>query len=214
MMHLSFVIVGAALAPTLHADRLAWTLIAFFLAMGLAAHALDEIKGRPLNTAIPASILTLVATLALSAAAALGVWAFLHYDLAMGLVFVPVGVLLVIAYNLELFGGRLHNDLAFAAAWGAFPALVAYYAQTGEITLVALFAGTYALAASHLQRILSTEARRLRRNAFTITGSITHKDGRTEPIDRRRLLATPESALRVLVVMTLIVAGMLAVAHL
>src|SRR6478736_484346 len=50
LWHLSFVAVGAALAPEFHLDRLVWALVAFFLALGIAAHALDELKGRPLRT--------------------------------------------------------------------------------------------------------------------------------------------------------------------
>ena len=42
------------------------------------------------------------------------------------------GPVLVVAYNAELFGGIIHNDLGFAAAWGAFPALTGYVAQTGR----------------------------------------------------------------------------------
>ncbi len=37
------------------------------------------------------------------------------------------GAFLVVAYNLELFGGRFHNDLWFALAWGAFPALTGFW---------------------------------------------------------------------------------------
>src|SRR5436309_15540128 len=48
--HLSYVALGAAAAPTLHAGRLLAALGAFFLAVGVSAHALDELKGRPLRT--------------------------------------------------------------------------------------------------------------------------------------------------------------------
>ena len=41
--------------------------------------------------------------------------------------FVVAGPLIVLAYNLELFGGRFHTDFWFAAAWGAFPALTGFW---------------------------------------------------------------------------------------
>ena len=41
--------------------------------------------------------------------------------------FVLAGALGVLAYNLELFGGRFHTDFWFAAAWGAFPALTGFW---------------------------------------------------------------------------------------
>ena len=51
--HLSYVVIGASLAPHVYPTRLWATLAAFFLAVGVAAHALDELHGRPLGTAIP-----------------------------------------------------------------------------------------------------------------------------------------------------------------
>src|SRR5215469_1186188 len=48
--HLSYVALGAAAAPVLHADRLWAALAAFLLAVGISAHALDELNGRPLKT--------------------------------------------------------------------------------------------------------------------------------------------------------------------
>ncbi|MFX4493680.1 hypothetical protein ABTA45_19500, partial [Acinetobacter baumannii] len=50
--HLSYVVFGAAIAPTLHGGRLLATLAAFFLAVGVSAHALDELNGRPLQTTL------------------------------------------------------------------------------------------------------------------------------------------------------------------
>ncbi len=54
--------------------------------------------------------------------------------------FMIVGPLLVVAYNAELFGGIIHTDLGFAAAWGAFPVLTAYAAQTGRLALAPVLA--------------------------------------------------------------------------
>ena len=55
--HLSYVVIGAALAPHVDVSRLVATLLAFFLAVGIAAHALDELRGRPLRTRIPGPVL-------------------------------------------------------------------------------------------------------------------------------------------------------------
>jgi len=59
--HLSYVAIGAALAPHFVAWRLGGTLVAFFLAVGVGAHALDELAGRPLQTGIPAVALAIAA---------------------------------------------------------------------------------------------------------------------------------------------------------
>ena len=61
LWHLSYVAVGAALAPRFHLDRMLWAIAAFFLAMGVAAHALDELQGRPLRTQIPGRALVAIA---------------------------------------------------------------------------------------------------------------------------------------------------------
>ena len=53
LCHLSYVAIGAALAPELPLDRLLWGLAAFALALGVGAHALDELNGRPLRTESP-----------------------------------------------------------------------------------------------------------------------------------------------------------------
>lgn len=211
LMHLSFVVVGAALAPTLALDRLLWTLLAFFLAMGLAAHALDELKGRPLNTSIPEGVLITLAAVSLTGAATIGVWGAVHYDLLPGFVLIAIGVLLVVAYNLELFAGRLHNDLSFVLAWGAFPALVAYYAQSGRLDTVAVLAALYATLISGVQRILSTRARSLRRRTRDIQGTLRFADGTHQRLTLQSLLRPYEHALRLLVATSLVVALMLLV---
>ena len=53
LWHLSYVVIGAAIAPVWLPGRLGWTLAAFALALGIGAHALDELRGRPLATRIP-----------------------------------------------------------------------------------------------------------------------------------------------------------------
>ena len=127
--HLSYVAIGAALAPELDAGRLVATLAAFGLAVGVAAHCLDELHGRPLRTAIPRGALV-----ALGGVRAGRRDRDRHRRRSDELgprfaAFIAVGALAVPAYNLELFGGRLHGDHAFALLWGAFPVLTGYFAQ-------------------------------------------------------------------------------------
>ena len=116
LWHLSYVAIGAALAPELDAKRLLWGLAAFALALGVGAHALDELHGRPLRTAIPRRVLIWLGASSLVAAAAVGIGAALAWTLWL-LPFVAVGAFLVPAYALELVGGVFHTDLWFALAW-------------------------------------------------------------------------------------------------
>ena len=193
--HLSYVVIGATLAPRTDAVRLVATLLAFFLAVGVAAHALDELHGRPLHTDIPSGVLVGVAVVALGGALVLGV-SGVHRTGAGLLVFMAVGPLLVLGYNLEIFGGIVHSDLGFAAAWGAFPVLTGYFVQAQRIDLTAIFAASAALALSLAQRSLSTQARLVRRRAAYVDGTMTMHDGSVHAIDDRELLAPIERALR------------------
>jgi len=107
LWHLSYVVMGAAVMPPLVVWRLAGTLVAFFLAVGIGAHALDELKGRPLGTGISSTVLAITAGAAIACAMVMGL---VEGGLRL-LPFVVVGCLLVFGYNLELFGGSIHSRL-------------------------------------------------------------------------------------------------------
>jgi hypothetical protein len=164
--HLSYVAVGAAIAPHFHLDRMVWALAAFFLAMGVAAHALDELQGRPLRTRIPSSVLVGLAAITLVAACAIGIGAAHAWGWWL-LVFVAIGALAVPAYNLEL---ALHTDWGFALLWGALPALTGYFVEAQTLRIEALAIAAYAFLLSLAQRTLSTPVRRARREHATTVG--------------------------------------------
>jgi hypothetical protein len=193
--HLSYVLIGAGLAPAVDGVKLIATLLAFFLAVGISAHALDELKGRPLGTEIPGGVLTAVAALGLVGAVGLGVAGLTRVGPGL-LPFIAVGVLFVFAYNLELLGGRLHGDFWFSLSWGAFPVLTAYFAQTGRLSIGAVAAAAGAFALSFGQRSLSTPARILRRRSRSVTGTVTLSDGSAVELDEATLLRPLERALR------------------
>jgi len=195
--HLSYVAIGAALAPHLDGIRLLATVLAFFFAVGVSAHALDELSGRPLGTRISAVTLKVATAVGLAVAVAIGV-AGIH---RVGLVLVPflvVGPLLVVAYNAELFGGLVHTDAGFAAAWGAFPLLTGYVAQAGSLDWAAVLGAVAAFALAWAQRSLSTPARLLRRRVDHVEGTLTMADGSVQPIDATFLRAPLEAALHAL----------------
>jgi hypothetical protein len=195
--HLSYVAIGAALAPHLDGVRLIATLLAFFFAVGVSAHALDELCGRPLRTQLSGTALKVATAAGLAAAVALGVAGLSRVGLAL-LPFMVVGPVLVIAYNAELFGGFVHTDAGFAASWGCFPLLTAYVAQTGRLDLDAAAAAVAAFGFSYAQRALSTPARMLRRRVREVEGSFEMVDGTRRPIDQVTLLAPLERALHAL----------------
>ncbi|HET6171731.1 MAG TPA: hypothetical protein VFD90_03950 [Gaiellales bacterium] len=195
--HLSYVALGAGLAKQVDGARLAWTMAAFLLAVGIAAHCLDELNGRPLGTRLPSSALVVASALSLAGAAAIGLWGVASISVWL-LPFVLVGVALVLAYNLELFGGALHSDQVFALGWGAFPVLVAGFAQTGAIELPVVLGAAFAAATSLAQRYLSNWARRLRRGGLRVEGFVEHAGEEREALDVATLTTPAELALRAL----------------
>lgn len=170
--NLSYVAIGAALAPQFHADRLWLALAAFFLALGVSAHALDELNGRPLRTQIPSSVLVALAVLTLAGALAIGVYAAQAWGWWL-LVFVAVGGVIVPAYNLEWFGGAIHTELGLGLSWGAFPVLTGYFVQAQTIRVEAIGAAAFATVIIVVQRTLSTPVREARRKRHTIEGTAT-----------------------------------------
>lgn len=195
LWHLSYVAIGASLAQEVSGRRLGESLLAFFLAVGLAAHALDELHGRPLATRIPDGVLWGLAVAGIGGAVALGVDGAVEVSPWM-IAFIAAGGFLVVAYNLELLGGAFHSDLWFALGWGAFPALTGSFAQTGRVSVGAVGVAAACAAIAAAQRTLSTPVRRLRRRVRGIQGRITLVDGTSEPIDASTLRAAPEAALR------------------
>ena len=197
LWHLSYVAIGAALAPELPLNRLLWGLLAFGLALGIGAHALDELESRPLRTAIPPKVLIVLAVVSTAAATVIGVGAAIAWTLWL-LPFVAFGALLVPAYSLELFGGRLHSDLWFALAWGSFPVLTAYVGAAETLRPEALLAAVFAACLSLAQRHLSTQVRNVRRRSVRVSGTISYRDGREETIRPETLTSAAEAALRAL----------------
>ena len=193
--HLSYVALGAATVPAMDGLHLGAALLGFFLGVGITAHALDELHGRPLRTRIPDAILWTLAWAGLAAAVALGVAGAARVSWWL-VPFVAFGAFIVVAYNLELLGGAFHSDLWFALAWGAFPALTGAFAQAGTLPVGAILVAAACAALSAAQRTLSTPVRLLRRRARLVEGRMVLDDGTASELDEAALRAAPEAALR------------------
>ncbi len=201
--HLSYVVFGAAAAPVVHLDRLGGAVLAFFLAVGIGAHALDEIQGRPLRTRISDAFLVAIAAVSLLGALILGVIAALTISLWV-IPLIMFGEFAVLAYNLELSGGQFHSDMWFAVAWGAFPALVGYWASAERLSLEAVLVAAACMALSLAQRALSKQVRLIRRKVRTLEGRMVFQDGHEENINVSSLLSAPEAALRFMTVFVIL----------
>jgi hypothetical protein len=208
--HLSYVALGAAAAPHIYANRLVAALAAFFLAVGVSAHALDELNGRPLQTRLKRSTLIALAAASLIGAVAIGIAGIIVVSPLLAPL-VVLGGLLVPAYNLELAGGRFHNDAWFALAWGGFPAFTGYFAGALTVRPAGVLVAAACCLLSAAQRRLSTPVRRLRRNTAEVTGQQRLRDGQLLELTRASLSEPLEGALRALsVALVLLAAGMIA----
>jgi hypothetical protein len=208
--HLSYVVLGAAAAPTVYVDRLVAALAAFFLAVGVSAHALDELNGRPLQTTLKRRSLIALAVAGMIGAVGIGVVGVVIVSPLLAPL-VLAGAFLVPAYNLELWGGRFHNDKWFALAWGGFPAFTGYFSNALAIRPAGVLVAAACCLLSTAQRRLSTPARELRRDTAALDGEQRLTDGRVLELTRGRLAAPLEGALSALwLAQVLLAAGLIA----
>jgi hypothetical protein len=142
-------------------------------------------------------VLWALAAAGLAGAVALGIDGMREVSPWLG-AFIVVGAFLVVAYNLEAFGGVFHSDIWFALAWGAFPALTSAFVQQGRVTIEAVLVAMACAGLSSAQRVLSTPVRRLRRHVVSVDGRLVLDDGSSEAVDAAALRAAPEAALRIL----------------
>ncbi len=210
--HLSYVVLGAAAAPVLHTDRLLAALGAFSLAVGVAAHTLDELNGRPLGTRLGNGALIALATGSLLGAVAIGVAGAIVVSVLL-VPLVVVGAVLVLAYNLELAGGRFHTDTWFALAWGGFPAFTGYFVNALTIRPAGVLVAAACCLLSSAQRRLSTPVRELRRRTIEVTGKQRLVGGEEIPLNKARLSAPLEGALSVMWIGLVLLAAGLAALH-
>ena len=205
--------IGGCLAPAIAWGRLGAAVAAFALAVGVGAHALDELRGRPLGTTIPDTVLVALAAASIGAASAIGLVGAVTFRPWLALL-VPVGVFLVVAYNLELAAGRFHSDLWFGLAWGGFPVICGYAAVAGTLSAEALAAAAFAVLLSLAQRALSNRVRFVRRRVVAVHGELELHDGSRETLDEARLIAAEELGLRLLAAATVALAATLVVVQL
>lgn len=207
LWHLSYVAIGAALAPSVDWLILLGTVVAFAFGLGVGAHALDELYDRPLSTGVSDSWLRVLGWGGLAVGALVAVAAaFVISPLA--LLWGAAGVVLAAGYAIE-WSPLIHSTVGFGLAWGAFPVLVGYWAQTEGVSPAALAMAAAATALSMAQRVLSTPARHVRRNTDAAGAVIGGSNW-----ERAELLATWERPLRLLVVAHVLLALGLLLPHL
>jgi len=181
--------------------------------VGIAAHALDELHGRPLKTRLSRPALIGLAALGLGGAVGIGVAGIVVVSPLLAPL-VAVGAFLVVAYNLELAGGRFHNDAWFALAWGGFPAFTGYFVNALTVRPAGVLVAIACCLLSVAQRRLSAPARELRRATVEVTGTQRLADGRTRELTAAGLAGPLEGALSALWLALVVLAAGLVIVRL
>ncbi|MDE1853490.1 MAG: hypothetical protein KGI38_07065 [Thaumarchaeota archaeon] len=164
LMNASYVLLGSLLATPVHFDRMAGMALVYLLAVGVSAHSLDALApNKPWGNFLTRRQLLILAIAALVPALGLG----LFYALAYAPLLLPLGVaeiFFLLAYNLELFGGKFHTDFWFAASWGFLPVLAGYAVQTDSLSLSSLAGGLFGFFTAFVEINASRPYKALKRD--------------------------------------------------
>ncbi|MCI4344508.1 MAG: hypothetical protein L3J87_02650 [Thermoplasmata archaeon] len=202
-MVLAFVVLGASLSPTLSWPVLLATLSAYFLALGIGSHFLDQLPGMGSRYVRhwPSWALGVVGTLGVTGGVVIGAAGAVVRLGPWFLVLVAAQGTVAVGYPLApKFAGLLHRDSVFAISWGALPFLISFYAQSRSITIAALLVGA-SLALVAVVEIRASRASReaRRRGAVQPSHGVA---GRPTPGRRR-----PELVLQALVAGSMLAAA-------
>ncbi|MEK0318626.1 MAG: hypothetical protein QQN43_03540 [Nitrosopumilus sp.] len=162
-----------SLSGSFELDRLAAICIVYFLSVGVAAHCLDAVGGKtkPWGN-LPKRKLWIVSLIALGIAFTLGLYyAFLDSPLLF-----PIGIaggFFLFAYNLELFGGKFHNNISTIISWGVLPVFAGSAIQTNSISIEALLLAAVSALVTYVLIINSRRYKELKRSFGDV--SLIHK---------------------------------------
>lgn len=217
-MILSYVLIGAALSPVIYADRLVFTLLGYFLGLGLSAHALNEIHARHWGEALGKFDLRVLFAAPLAGALLIGGYGmYVLYKAGGGVLFAPIALLgliiietfFLLAYNLDIFEGKFHSDLSFVVSWAALPVVISYYVNALAVTPAVILVALGAAATGGIEINLSRWCKDFRRRSSL--SEMKFEDSTTLSITTAQLIAKPEKSLKLIVIAVDLVAIGLAI---
>jgi hypothetical protein len=206
-MVLSYVLIGAAFSPIIYPDRLILTLVAYFLGLGLSAHALNELHARHWGDALGKRELRIVFAAPLFGALLVGAYGmYVLYRVAQSITFAPLVLLafivletfFLLAYNLEISAEKFHSDLSFAVSWAALPVIISYYVNALAVTPAVILVALASAATAGIEINLSRWCKDWRRRSSL--REMTFEDGTTLSMTTTQLIAKPEKCLKLIVV--------------
>ena len=130
--------VWGSLSGYFEIERLVAICLIYFLSIGISAHCLDAVGGKTKPWGeLPKKKLVTISMITLGITFSIGLYyAFLDSPLLF-----PIGIMeafFLFAYNLELFGGKFHNNISTVISWGVLPIFAGSAIQTNSITLEAI----------------------------------------------------------------------------
>ncbi len=170
-MCVSFTVIGSMLAPTIFWDRAGAIALIYFLALGIAAHALDSIgskRVKPWGSYFSKKQLWILSLGTLIPAYAIGIYYMVLYVPLLWVIAVAEGFF-IFAYNMESFNGKLHNDGWFAFSWGVLPLLAGYIMQTNSVSLITFAAAAATGFVSYVEIKKSRPYKELKRGNYDQT---------------------------------------------
>jgi len=144
-------------------DRLVSICLLYFLAVGISAHCLDALgsKNKPWGN-ISRTKLWLVSIISLTLSFSIG----LYYAFLDSWLLFPIGIaegFFLLAYNLELFRGKFHNNASFIISWGILPVFAGAAIQSNSISVETMIFVAIAGFASYVLITTSRKYKDLKR---------------------------------------------------
>ena len=159
----SFAVWGS-LSGSFEIERLVAICLIYFLSLGVSAHFLDAVGGKtkPWGN-LPKRKLWIISMISLGIAFSIGLYyAFLDSPLLF-----PIGIIegfFLFAYNLELFGGKFHNNFSTIISWGILPVFAGSAIQTNSITVEAIMLAAVSALITYGLIITSRRYKELKRS--------------------------------------------------
>ena len=153
-----------SLSGSFEIERLVAICLIYFLSLGVSAHFLDAVGGKtkPWGN-LPKRKLWIISMISLGIAFSIGLYyAFLDSPLLF-----PIGIIegfFLFAYNLELFGGRFHNNISTIISWGILPVFAGSAIQTNSITVEAIMLAAVSALITYGLIITSRRYKELKRS--------------------------------------------------
>ena len=164
-MCISFTIIGSMLSESIAWDRVLSIFIIYFLALGVSAHAADNLgskKIKPWGNFFSTFELRLMVIGGLSVSYILGIYYIITFAPLLLIIAIIEGFFLF-AYNFELFNGLFHNNFWFAVSWGSLPLLAGFVIQTNSISVLSLISSIMAFLLAYTEIRISRKYKELKR---------------------------------------------------